>query len=350
MARAFRWMAAFAVSGAMLLFAGHGYTQPAPEKKSEKAEPAKKKPAKKKKAETSGDDPAATDNKENKEKAAARTTPKGVCLTPDQFYDKDGDVQRNAKRLASPALCLRLEVFTEGNLRWVLQIVENRKNPKGPLWAIPHDNENAAFDSGVYGVLRYGGTMVAVETGGKRFNATQDPNRNFDADTGEKCPQQNAASPEYTKRFLRLWDRSQPIMALHSNERGYEGDQKGGKGHISMQKPPRSAMPFRAVHPMAAQSPDDTLIFVASIRRPDANPDLAAFVKALNERGINVLYEMVSPKNDCSMSNYAALKGISNYINIEVLHGDRDSQMRILNIVMELKGIHGIGGPHKRDE
>jgi hypothetical protein len=109
------------------------------------------------------------------------------------------------------------------------------------LWIVPHDNEGDAFDTAVYGVRTYGGTVVAVKTGGKRMNGLQDPNRNFDIGGGEQCPRQVARSPDYTKRVMRWWDGSAPILALHTNEPGYEGDGKGGRGTISIARRTRPA-------------------------------------------------------------------------------------------------------------
>ena len=46
------------------------------------------------------------------------------------------------------------------------------------------------------------------------------------------------------------------------------------------------------------------------------------------------MYETVSPKqNDCSLSNYAALKKIRDYFNIEVVQSDRDAQRRLVDLL-----------------
>lgn len=304
--------------------------------KEKSAPPKQKEPPPKRRAPREEEEPADVSG-------AAKQTPEGQCVAIGELYDRDGDVKRNLSALAANSLCARLEVFGEGKLKWVLQVIQNRRNPKGPLWAVPHDNENAAFDSAVYGLLRYGGTLIAVETNGQRFNGRQDPNRNFDPGVGGKCPQQIARSPVFTERFLRWWRTDQPIVALHTNEQGYEGDKQGGKGHISMAKAPRSAMPFRSLKPVESRSPDDALVFVASTRAPKEDPNLAQFVNGLNERGVNVLYEVVSAKNDCSMSNYAALSGIRNYVNVEVVHGDAAAQKRMIDIVVPLLTAGGIG-------
>lgn len=274
------------------------------------------------------------------------------CLPWTKIPDYDDDFRRfdsqvELATLRSPNLCFTYDAFEENGFPWLLQVIQNTAKRKGPLWAVPHDNENAAFLSAAYSVINYGGTVVAVETGGfrnmlGRNKAQQDPNRNFD--TGENvksaCRQQMAPSPEYTKRFLRWWDRSQPIIALHTNT--------GGTVTIKTKDPHQRAFPAvvgqRSFDRAVGARPDNTLIYVASIAAPEQDPNLMAFVRELNQRGINVVYELVSPdRNDCSLSNYAALQGIRNYINIEVWRGDTETQLRIVDIVMALLRDRPIG-------
>jgi hypothetical protein len=275
------------------------------------------------------------------------TTPPGQCLSADQLHDLDGDATRNRGPLSGPELCIRLEVFREGGFNWILQIIQNRRRPNGPLWAVPHDDEDASFTAGVYAVTRYGGTMVAVEAAGERFNPhesgdetrRQDPNRNFDAGSGAKCRFQRELSPEFTKRFLRWRPRVQPIIALHTNERGYKGDGKDGEGNLSMARPlgPASHMTrYRAAKPIDAISPDDTMVFVASRQRAPGDAALARFIGLLNARGVHVIHEEISARYDCSLSNHAALRGIRNYVNIEAVHGDTGAQVAVIDVVMRL--------------
>jgi hypothetical protein len=275
-------------------------------------------------------------------------TPAGVCLSPDQLFDEDGDVARNRAALASPDLCLRLEVFAEGNLRWVLQVIQNKKHPRGPLWAVPHDDEDVAFDSAVNAVLRYGGTAVAIERNHDRYNRPpagkrkQDPNRNFDAGKGAKCQHQLSRSPNFTRRFLRWLPKGQPIVALHSNKLGYdivpEPDEEKSKGNVSIgieRKADSNITEFPSQKPIHSRSPDDTLIYLASRLASGADRRLMDFVGALNRNGIHVLYEHVE-ENDCSLSNYAVLKAIP-YVNIEVVDDDdTGAQLRMIDIVMML--------------
>jgi hypothetical protein len=271
---------------------------------------------------------------------------KGECLLPDQLFDEDDDVTRNKRALASLDLCLRLEVFTEGRLNWVLQIIQNKKIPLGPLWVVPHDDEDVAFDSAVYGVTRYGGTVVAVERNHDRYNRIgkrkQDPNRNFQLPGSARCQLQLASSPVFTRRHLQWLAKGQPIIALHTNKEGFdlipELDEEKSKGNVSIgieRKEDSQITEFPAPRPMRAKSPNDTLIYVASKLPPGSDAPLSRFVAGLNENGIHVLYEHVE-KNDCSLSNYAVHRSIP-YVNLEVVDDDdTGAQARMIDVVMKL--------------
>jgi hypothetical protein len=279
-----------------------------------------------------------------KQRTAIAPAPAG-CLTPEQMPDKDGDFARHMDALRSPGLCLTYDVFEEGGIRWVLQIIKSQTSrskidPKdhvstGPLWFLPHDDENAAFDTAIDRIQQYGGTIVAVESGGNRLNEGQDPNRNFDAGGDRKCPQQLARSPQYTKRVLQWWDRSQPIIALHSNR-------PTGSITIARSVPFSTSFRGKKAASVGGIDPDHTLVFVASRAAPDADPALKGFVDAMNVNGVNVIYETVASKHsDCSLSNYASLMHIRNYLNVEVITGDSPTQIKIVNVIMDLMKQRG---------
>ncbi len=255
------------------------------------------------------------------------------CLQPSELEDGDGNVSRNVTTLSGADLCIKQHIFDEGNLRWVLHIIQSKQKPSSVFWFVPHDDEHDAFDSALYGIRKFGGTVVAVETNGHRYNGPQDPNRNFDAGIGNTCLYQVALSPIYTTSVMRWRPPGAPIVALHTNG-----------GAISISRPRQGQIPFAAETPFPAKSSDNTVIFVASTAPPTNDRNLMHYVKRLNENGINVLYEVVSSEqNDCSMSNYAALKGIRDYINIEVIHTDGESQRHMIDVALGLLLQHRIG-------
>jgi hypothetical protein len=258
------------------------------------------------------------------------------CLSPGDLPNADEDVARNHAALADMALCIEQDRFDEGGLHWSLLIIRNAARPDDVLWVVPHNNEHDAFDSALHGVRGYGGTVVAVRTGGTRNNGHQDPNRNFDSGSPKQCPRQTARSPLYTDHVMRWRVGHAPIIALHTNERGYDGDGHGGSGTISIARPPQGTLALRATAPPVGQSPDDTMIFVASRSPPGGDPKLSDITDRLRGDGINIAWERVTTDGeDCSLSNYANSEGIRNYFNIEVVRGDGGTQRRIIDILIE---------------
>jgi hypothetical protein len=286
--------------------------------------------------------PAASAQRELAPRAAIATTALR-CLPPGEVPpDKDGDFARNMKLLqAEPGLCFSYDEFEENGIHWGLQIVQYQKpgnevslktrERAGPLWFIPHDDENAAFDTAVKSLIKHGGTIVAVESGGTRLNEGQDPNRNFDAGGDRKCPLQLARSPQYTQHVLQWRDPKHPIIALHSNK---------PTGGISITRKVPFSTNFRAPEQIGGVNPDHTLVFVASSDSPEADPILHKFVKDMNAKHVNVIYETVSSKrSDCSLSNYASLRKIRDYLNVEVVTGDSAIQVKIVDVIMALLPI-----------
>ena len=114
---------------------------------------------------------------------------------------------------------------------------------------MPHDNENAGFEAAFAALRKYGGTIVAVDSGGVRMNRTVtegppiDPNRNF-----------HDGLPLYPAQILSAVNRGAwPIIALHTNARGYDPGESTcphpedvpGQGEISI----------RDVHPQRVAAP-----------------------------------------------------------------------------------------------
>ena len=256
-----------------------------------------------------------------------------ACRTPAEIIAATGDrdVRRLADRLADPELGLGI-VSVEGTVaRWSLLVISHRSR-SGPRWVLPHDNENAAFDAGVVAVLRYGGVLVAVESGENRMWRGIDPNRVF----GSGACGRGRADPAYTSAVLAGLDRRFPIVGLHSNER------RGGT--ISMARPYPGAEAFRAaagatVGPGAPRRDDDTMVILAG-RAPATEAAARGAIAWFTERGVNVLYETVRPgRSDCSLSNHAVLAGLPRTFTVEVGHGDTASARALVDLVMQSVGI-----------
>jgi hypothetical protein len=78
---------------------------------------------------------------------------------------------------------------------------------------------------------------------------------------------------------------------------------------------------------------DDTLVLLAATDEDDAV--IAAATGALNERGINVVLEVVREgRGDCSFSNYAILSGHTNFYNVTVDKDEADKQKKIVDAIM----------------
>ncbi len=228
------------------------------------------------------------------------------------------DVKRNYQNLSS--LCLNLISFKEHNLTWKLLLITNPNRNSGLFWFLPHDNENSAFDAGIYAIKRYGGGLLAIVNSNKRYNAWQDPNRNFSYSREKlsSCKEQKAASPIYTNMIFSIIDYYKapnlPYLALHNNT---------NKGGISILKSSPKVKSFLAYKKSQINSKnpltdEDNLVYTAGLTNTPPNR-----VYRLLKSGLNVKYEVVnSNNNDCSMSNFVVIeKGVTNYYNIEAQHG-----------------------------
>lgn len=232
----------------------------------------------------------------------------------------DDDVRRNTSQ---PAFFDGIEVhemrFTENGFTWHLLRFSLVYDKKGPLWLVPHDDENAAFDSMIAALKERGGVGIAVNSGpgslrmqsgsgvcGVRFGVrpTCDPNRNFD-------PQ----APKFTGAIVNQRPAGQPIIALHTNSPGFSRDEHGGQGNITIvdQVAYRKGMTSPRADGLLAISPTqpmanfDTLGLTAFLAR-DGRPSPSAQEcgRSIANSGVHFWHERVA-KSDGSMSNYLIL-------------------------------------------
>ena len=234
---------------------------------------------------------------------------------------KDDDIQRHAGD-ANYFKDIQIDerIVSENGFVWHLLRFKSTVRPVGPLWMVPHDDENAAFEGAITALKRHGGVAVVVNSGpgsarrqagegicGVRTDvvASCDPNRNF-----------SASSPKFTDAFLSQKPAGQPVIALHTNSPGFSGDGHGGNGEITMldvaafkrgKIQPRSGGYF-AVKPTADMANYDTLALTAYLAQNDkpAGPAIACR-NAMTKAGVHFWHERVG-QSDGSMSNYLAIK------------------------------------------
>lgn len=269
--------------------------------------------------------------------AAAQGNEDG-CLAPSDMRDKD--VKRHAAVLGPESgLCLSDLDFEENGLKWQITVIDNTKQPNGPTIYLLHDNENAAFDTAIYSVLRYGGKVIAVEAGDSRTHQNQDPNRNFGMTkkaTASCKEMRKRPAPLFTQFLLDLRNpRISFFLTLHNNANGHTGN--GGSGGISAA---RTSAVMSGFMTEAAKTDEDDAILLAGTKPFEQERRAKRAADFFLERGVNVIYEHVIPeRNDCSFSNYVVLNGLGEYFNIEAEHGHLDQQKAMLDLLMTFHRI-----------
>ena len=234
------------------------------------------------------------------------------------------DIKRNDMSMGG--LCANRISFYDHDKKWTFILVRNTKQPSGPFWYLPHDNENSALDAAVYATKKYGGGFLAVEANGNRYASGKDPNRHF------------KPSSTYTKSIFKIIDtfksKGMPYLTLHNDKNGHM--KYGGEGTVSIKVSSSHTKSYPASTIKTGKreglADEDSLVYLAGRSLESAK------VKALNAQGIHVKYELVSSsRNDNSMSNYVALyKNHAGYVNIEVENGDEGTQKKMIDKVMKL--------------
>lgn len=210
--------------------------------------------------------------------------------------------------------------FTEERGRWRMWRIANPRRP-GPLWFVPHDNENAGFEAALVAVRRYGGVIVAVDSGvapgedGVRLNGAVaygrpiDPNRNFDS-----------ALPGYARTVLNNYSGHGPVIALHTNAPGFDPtdskcnrDDPKTNGVISIRFCDDTLIPSASKRRDYPFDDDDSVAFATFLAKD--GPSAAYCRDAMVGADFNVVQERVVT-SDGSLSNYAVLHGLR-YLNFE---------------------------------
>ena len=253
-------------------------------------------------------------------------------------------------RLADPDLWRGLDVkrveFRDDRSFWRLYRIANVRQPNGPLWFVPHDNENAAFQAAILAVRAFGGVIIAIEearsvdgpdsrmNGGVAYGRPIDPNRNFSDE-----------APNYANAILSdLGTPPRLIVALHTNEPGYKtsestcappGATDTGRGEISILLCSQLYSPRRTVSGRWPFDDTDSVAIVSYLG--NRSPFSGFCAKPLLNADMNIMFEHVMT-TDGSLSNYALLHGLP-YVNFETQDrgtdpaGLAEARSRLLSMV-----------------
>ncbi|TGX56184.1 hypothetical protein E5A73_03565 [Sphingomonas gei] len=259
----------------------------------------------------------------------------------DPLTVQDDDFARHRDPAEWKGLKVSRIEFREERAAWRLWRIANVRRRAGPLWFVPHDNENAGFEAGLAAVRKYGGTLIAVDAGvandGIRMNQAVDygrpidPNRNFDG-----------ALPGYARRILADLEPGMPVIALHTNARGFDTGESRcnqsdplGQGVISIRYCDDVLTPSPSQGRAWPWDDDDTVAFATY--RPKQSPSTAFCRDRMVAADFNVVQERVVA-SDGSLSNYAVLHGLK-YLNFETLdrgddaEGLSEGRRRLLHII-----------------
>src|SRR3569832_852981 len=258
------------------------------------------------------------------------------AIDPLTVDDEDFARHRNPSEWAG--LSVRRLSFNDGTLNWTVWRIVNDQRRDGPLWVLPHDNENATFGAVLIALHNYGGIAMAIDDRSNRMNydstsgASVDPNRHF-----------YDAIPLYAGRILA--DVGTPprlIVALHTNSPGFDQSLSlcpiaglTGSGDISIKLCTARYIPRPSLKKAWPFDDDDSLALVPYAAGSDWR---AAFcVRPLMAADFNLITEQVS-SSDGSLSNYALAHGLT-YINFETRErgsdpmGLADAQGRLVAMI-----------------
>lgn len=252
----------------------------------------------------------------------------GAAACEDPGASADRDVRRNAAAIARANLCLTRETVNDGSLEFPFTIVSNPRAPRGPVWYMPHDNEETAFDAAIYAVATYGGRLVAIDGSEARNFRGLDLNRAFARSAADAAPCAiSRPLPAYTRYVMSQFRGQNAVLSIHNNTRG---------GGVSVNMGGPKATGFRAAGPLADP---DNLIFIAGTDPIGNDPNTRRTKDRLVAAGLNVVHERVTrANNDCSMSNYVALNDRRPYFNLEAVHGS-PVQTAMVDALMGVLGV-----------
>lgn len=274
--------------------------------------------------------------------ALAQATPPPVppawseAIDPLTVDDEDFGRYRDPGEWAG--LSLRRLIFTDGELTWRVWRIVNEQHRDGPLWVLPHDNENATFGAMLVALHSYGGVAMAIDNDAARMNddgavgRPVDPNRHF-----------YDAIPLYADRILAdLGVPPRLIIALHTNSPGFDQSISlcpiaglAGSGDISIRLCTARYIPHPSLKHGWPFDDEDSLALVPFVAGSDWRAAFCA--RHLMAADFNLITEQVAT-SDGSLSNYALAHGLT-YINFETRErgsdpaGLADAQGRLVTMI-----------------
>jgi hypothetical protein len=228
----------------------------------------------------------------------------------------DEDFARHRDPHEWAGLSVRRFIFSDGTMNWRVWRIVNEQHRDGPLWVLPHDNENATFGAALAALHRYGGIAMAIDDNAARMNfdgtsgTSVDPNRHF-----------YDGIPLFAGRILAdLGTPPRLIVALHTNSPGFDQSLSlcpiaglGGSGDISIRLCTARYIPHPSLKRGWPFDDEDSLALVPFAAGGDWR---AAFcTRQLIAADFNLITEQVAT-SDGSLSNYALAHGLT-YINFE---------------------------------
>lgn len=236
------------------------------------------------------------------------------AIDPLTVDDEDFARHRDPREWAG--LAVRRFIFSDGTMNWRVWRIVNEQHRDGPLWVLPHDNENATFGAALAALHKYGGIAMAIDDNAGRMNsdvssgASVDPNRHF-----------YDGIPLYAGRILAdLGTPPRLIVALHTNSPGFDQGLSlcpiaglGGSGDISIRLCTARYIPHPSLKRGWPFDDEDTLALVPFAAGSDWRAAFCA--RQLIAADFNLITEQVAT-SDGSLSNYALAHRLT-YINFE---------------------------------
>ena len=205
-----------------------------------------------------------------------------AILLGQPFYAEDKDVRRMRDEISKREICYGRIKMSDGGRNWHLTLLLD-PNHEGPLWYLPYDSDDAAFDSAVYALQNYGGLLITPENKDNRNIDGQDPRFIF-ARTEAEATACKAAKKPYPKILSFIGKASDfhaeglPFFVLR--------EQKDESQDFIAPADWQLALPA-----LGSMQDSDNLVYAAYPSALMDDPKRPTLVHEINQAPANVLYE-----------------------------------------------------------